>query len=295
MDSSNIYPKVSIVLPTYNRAVFIREAIDSVLKQTYTNWELLVVDDGSTDNTAELLAQIKDERVQILHTPTRLWATGTRNFGLKNATGELVAFIDSDDLWAASKLQKQVDALRQYPDAGFCLTGGYNFRNVDEPTEYFYKQTEGARYDDLFLAFFKSEVSATTPSFMFRKQWLDTVGFFNEAKSFADADFFLRIAKASKGIILYEPLFYRRLHDSNISSRDWEKGYGEGLELISTYKDSLPVSIRKDALFRLYINAGEKYLKFKKRKKAMSFFFRAWQQKPFSVIPLRKIAKVIIR
>src|SRR4029079_4017272 len=153
MTNSNAYPTVSIILPTYNRANYIMEAIDSVLQQTYANWDLLVVDDGSTDNTVELVKQITDERVECLHTPGRLWATGTRNFGLKNVKGELVAFIDSDDLWAATKLQKQVDAFGQYPDAGFCVTGGYNFRQAGQPVEYFYKQPEGMRYGDLFLSF----------------------------------------------------------------------------------------------------------------------------------------------
>ena len=292
---SNNKPCVNIVLPTYNRAGYIMEAIESVLKQTYSNWKLLVVDDGSTDNTGELVKQIDDERVQLLHTPSRLWATGTRNFGLKNATGELVAFIDSDDLWAATKLQKQVNALLQYSDAGFCVTGGYNFREHDQPVEYFYKQREGIRYDDLFIGFFKGEVSAATPSFTFRRELLDRVGLFNEQKSFADADYFLRIAKVTKGIILYEPLFYRRLHDSNISNRDWEKGWEEGIELINSYKDALPAEIRKNALFKSYINGGEKYLMVKKPKKALSLFLKAWQQKPLSIIAYRKMAKAIIR
>ena len=295
MTNSNAYPTVSIILPTYNRANYIMEAIDSVLQQTYANWDLLVVDDGSTDNTVELVKQITDERVECLHTPARLWATGTRNFGLKNVKGELVAFIDSDDLWAATKLQKQVDAFGQYPDAGFCVTGGYNFRQAGQPVEYFYKQPEGMRYGDLFLSFFKGEVSATTPSFMFRKELLDEIGFFNEQKSFADVDFFLRVAKATRGIVLYEPLFYRRLHDSNISTRDWEKGWEEGIELINTYKDALPPDVWKNALFRSYVNGGEKYLKFKQHKKALLLFFKAWQQKPLSLVAYRKLAKAITR
>jgi len=294
MADKNTYPRVSIVLPTYNRVMYIGEAIDSVLKQTYANWELLVVDDGSTDNTVELVSQIEDDRIRLLQTPKRLWATGTRNFGLNDASGELIAFIDSDDLWAPSKLQKQVNALQQYADAGFCVTGGYNFREPGQPAEYFYKKREGMRYDDLFLPFFKGDVSATTPSFMFRKQLLDAVGLFNDKKSFADVDFFIRIANATKGIILYEPLFYRRLHDSNISNRNWEKGFEEGIEIINSYKDALPPDIWKNALFKAYINGGEKYLKLKNRKKALANFFKAWQQKPFNMISYRKIMKAII-
>jgi glycosyltransferase involved in cell wall biosynthesis len=294
MTGSETYPKVSIVVPTYNRAQYILDAVNSILAQTYSNWELLIVDDCSTDNTRDLIKQVKDERIQLHQTASRVGVTATRNVGLKNCTGELIAFIDSDDLWASSKLQKQIAALHRYPDAGFCLTGGYNFRKLDEPIEYFYKQKDGLIYGDLFLPFFKKEVSATTPSFLFRKHYLGIVGLFNEAKTFADVDFLLRIARVSKGIILYESLFFRRLHDSNISNKNWENGYKEGIELISSYKHLLPAGLAKTALFGLYINAGEKYLKYDRKKKAISSFIKAWKQKPFAIIPFKKIAKALL-
>jgi glycosyltransferase involved in cell wall biosynthesis len=294
MISSSISHKVSIILPTFNRAKYIVEAINSVRNQTYFNWELLIIDDGSTDNTADLVKQIGDDRIQLHHTPTRLGVTATRNVGLRKAKGDMIAFIDSDDLWAGTKLEKQMAALGQYSEAGFCVTGGYNFRKRDEPVEYFYKQSEGIRYDDLFVPIFKSEVSLATPSFIFRRKYLDEIGLFDEKKPFADVDFFLKIARVSKGVILYEHLFYRRLHDSNISTKDWEKGDKEGIELIRTYKYLLPGRLAQDSLFRLHINSGEKYLRYKKRKKAISSFFKAWRQKPLSIIPLKKMAKSVL-
>lgn len=294
MFDANTYPKVSIILPTYNRAGYILEAIDSVRNQTYSNWELLVVDDGSQDNTAALVTEIKDERIQLHKTAKRLGITGTRNEGLRKVKGELIAFIDSDDLWAATKLEKQVAALNQHPEAGLCFTGGYNFRKLNEPLEFFYKQRDGMKYGDLLISFFKSEMATTTPSLMFRKQYLNVIGFFNEAKSFADVDFILRLAGNSKGVILYEPLFYRRLHDSNVSSIEWEKGCEEGVLLIRVYKNILPSQVAEDALFRAYINFGEKYLSHKKRRKAISKFFKAWQHRPFSIVPFKKIAKAVL-
>jgi glycosyltransferase involved in cell wall biosynthesis len=290
----NAFPEVSIILPTYNRAAYILETIDSVQRQTYPNWELLIVDDGSKDNTIELISKIKDERIQLHKTSSRLGITGTRNEGMRKVKGELIAFIDSDDLWNPGKLEKQVMALNRYPEAGFCLTGGYNFRKLNEPLEFFYKQTCGLKYDDLFIPFFKSEVAATTPSLMFRKHWLDVIGFFNEAKSFADVDFILRLAGHSKGVILYESLFYRRLHDSNVSSLEWEKGCEEGMQLIRAYSNLLHPKIRRDILFRYYINSGEKYLSHRQKWKAIRRFFNAWKNKPFSIVPLKKTAKTIL-
>ncbi|MEI9943387.1 MAG: hypothetical protein WDN26_04130 [Chitinophagaceae bacterium] len=145
----------------------------------------------------------------------------------------------------------------------------------------------------LFL-FFKSEIAVATPSFMFRKEYLDSVGLFNEAKPFADIDFFLRLAKQVNGVILYEPLFFRRLHDANVSSLEWEKGSREGLELLRSYKKILPPGITRNAFFKQHINFGEKYLNIKQPRKAITHFINSWKQKPFNIIPLKKAGKAIL-
>lgn len=294
MLNNDTSPKVSIILPTYNREGFILDAVNSVCNQTYSNWELLIVDDGSSDNTVLLISQVKDERIQLHRTASRLGITGTRNEGIRKVNGDMIAFIDSDDLWAPAKLEEQVAALNLHPEAGFCLTGGYNFKKLNQPLSFYYTQTEGLKCDDLFISFFRSEISATTPSLIFRKECLESTGLFNEEKLFADVDFILRLALHFKGIILYAPLLYRRLHDSNISGELWEEGCEEGLRLIQSYKHMLPPKVARDALFRLYISFGEKYLLHKRRKSAMQVFLKAWQNKPFSVIPLRKTAKAIL-
>ena len=304
MPDRNEHPKISIIMPTYNRAAYIVETIESVRNQTYQDWELIIIDDQSNDNTETLVAQIKDERVHFYKTTNRLGITGTRNVGIEKADKELIAFIDSDDLWAITKLEKQVAAFQQYPEAGFSLTGGFNFRRADpvsgiqypgQPIDYFYKQNTGIRFDNLLIPYFKSEVSTTTSSLIFRKGCLQATGFFSETKIFAEVDLILNLAMHFKGIILYEPLLYRRLHDSNISSTEWEKGYDEGIALINAYKNILPPVISRNALFRLYINSGEDYLLHKERRKAISNFFTAWEKKPFSIIPLKKITKAILQ
>lgn len=288
-------PKVSIILPTYNRAQYIFEAIESVQQQTYANWELLVVDDGSTDRTIQLFREtITDDRVILLETPCRLGITGSRNMGLKNATGDLIAFIDSDDLWDRSKLEKQINAFFEYPEAGYCLAGGYNFKKQGEPTQFFYKRSEGIRYGDLFLSFFKSEVTAATPSLVFKKDCLEKTGLFREEIFFADLEYILKLARLYKGIILYEPMVFRRIHESNISTTEWEKGYKEGIRIITSHKHLLPAAISRNALFRLYMNSGEKYLSYKERLKAIRQFMKAWRSRPFSILPIRKSSKAFL-
>lgn len=286
-------PKVSIILPTYNRAGLIMETIESIQNQTYSNWELIIIDDGSDDNTEEIVTQLNDKRIHF-HKAGRIGIVGKiKNIGIGMANGELIAFIDSDDLWAKTKLEKQISVLQQYPEAGFSLTGGYNFKEPGKPLGFFYKQNEGLRYDNIFIAFFKSEVSTTMPSLMLRKECLQTAGIFKESKPFADVEFILNLARHFEAVILYEPLFYRRIHEANDSDSNWIKRHYEGIEMILSYKKSLPGKIVSDSLFSSYINFGEKCLRYKKIGKAIVSFFNAWKQNPFSIIPIKKIAKSV--
>src|ERR1019366_1942527 len=96
--------KISIILPTYNRGYVLRDAVHSVLCQTYTDFELLVIDDGSNDGTADIIAGYSDHRVHLIRHSTNLGVSAALNTGLENAKGEVVAFLDSDDLWTADKL-----------------------------------------------------------------------------------------------------------------------------------------------------------------------------------------------
>ena len=117
---------VSIVMPSYNTGRFIAESIESVLAQTYTNWELIIVDDSSTDNTDEVVAEVKKrhcERSEAIHyfkNDHNRGAAYSRNFALREARGEWIAFLDSDDLWLPEKLEKQ---LKFMTDNGYKFSG----------------------------------------------------------------------------------------------------------------------------------------------------------------------------
>lgn len=99
---------VSVIMPSWNTGEFISESIQSVLNQTYQNWELIIVDDCSTDNTDEVVAAFQDKRIRYLHNEHNSGAALTRNYGLREAKGEWIAFLDSDDLWAPDKLEHQI-------------------------------------------------------------------------------------------------------------------------------------------------------------------------------------------
>lgn len=124
---------VSIITPAYNAAAYIAETIESVLAQTYTNWEMLIVNDCSKDNTPEIVESYaaKDKRIKLLNLKQNSGAAVARNAAIQNAKGRYIAFLDSDDLWKKEKLQKQLNFMQQNGYA-FTFTGYEHFKETKE-------------------------------------------------------------------------------------------------------------------------------------------------------------------
>ena len=124
---------VSIVVPVYNAAKYIEATVMSVVNQSYENWELLLVDDGSTDGSVEIIKKLENEdntgRIKVLFPKEHGTAAKARNYGISHASGRYIAFLDADDLWEKHKLEKQMEFL-QKNSAGFVFTG-YEFANAD--------------------------------------------------------------------------------------------------------------------------------------------------------------------
>lgn len=138
---------VSIVVPVYNAENYIESTVESVKNQTYDNWELILVENGSTDGTVEILKNFRDERIHCIFAEGNIGAARARNLGVKNATGRFVAYIDADDLWLEDKLAKQIEYMTR-EGIGFGFTG-YEFgdenavptgRIVKVPERISYKQ-----------------------------------------------------------------------------------------------------------------------------------------------------------
>lgn len=119
---------VSIVMPNYNGAKYVKETIDSVLAQTYTNWEILFVDDCSKDDSVEIARSYGDPRIRILQNETNGGAATSRNYALREAKGRWIAFLDSDDLWEKDKLEKQIAFMK---DNGYAFSYT-DYREIDE-------------------------------------------------------------------------------------------------------------------------------------------------------------------
>lgn len=157
---------VSIIMPSYNTAKFIPETIESVIKQTYTNWELIIVDDCSTDNTDEVVKPfLTDERIKYLKNEKNSGAAVSRNYALREAKGKWIAFLDSDDLWLPEKLEKQIAFMEKngykftYTDYKIKLNGkwlpyiftGPNIVNKRKMYDYCYFSTITVMYDRDFV------------------------------------------------------------------------------------------------------------------------------------------------
>jgi glycosyltransferase involved in cell wall biosynthesis len=206
-------PLVSVVIPTYNNARFVREAVDSVLAQTWQPIEAVVVDDGSTDNTAEVLAGLGDS-VKVIRQENQGPAVA-RNTGIRNAGGSIIAFLDSDDLYMPEKIALCVAALEQRPELGVAYTA-IRVREMD--TGIVYLQDQYTHGGDLSRDLFTECKGVNTSSLVVKRSYLDQVGGFDEEFfRCQDWDLMVRLAEVCEYVHVPEVLTERRLHSGSIS------------------------------------------------------------------------------
>ena len=211
-------PLVSVVIPTHNRAHMIRRAVDSVLGQTFRAFELLVVDDASTDGTREVIEAIGDPRVRCIRRGENGGAAATRNSGIMEARGKYVTFLDDDDEYMPSFLGEMVAAFEQSPEAvgyGWCA-----IRRVrDEPGgEVFVRESLWApRFrdrEDAFLSMIRHRRVGTNAGLMVRRSCIDRVGLFDATLQKAeDTDYLIRLAAACDHLVVPKVLMKVHLHD----------------------------------------------------------------------------------
>jgi glycosyltransferase involved in cell wall biosynthesis len=149
-------PLVSVILPTYNRAHIVSKALQSVLAQTYPNFEVIVIDDGSTDNTKEIITNIacKDPRVKYFRNNENKGPAGARNVGISLAKGELIAFIDDDVEWFPNKLERQVNLLQTLPEDYAVVYSGL-YKIFSNKKFYFSPRDVYSKEGTVFNFFFK--------------------------------------------------------------------------------------------------------------------------------------------
>jgi glycosyltransferase involved in cell wall biosynthesis len=208
--------KISVIIPNYNYARYLEQAIESVLTQSYENVELIIVNNGSTDNSLEVLEKFGD-KIHLIDQPN-LGQSGARNSGLSLSSGELIAFLDADDFWEPNKLEMQLSLMNNATQlvysgiSPFKDPGGEKLQSVLPK----YKGSCSKYFIDLPGA---SIVLSGESTALFSRELLEKVGIFDpELNSTAGWDFFRRCSRLTNFDFVNEPLVNYRLHSSNMSN-----------------------------------------------------------------------------
>jgi len=219
--------KVTALIPTYNCERYICDAIDSVLAQTYPLHEVIVVDDGSTDQTQSVLARY-GSRIKYIR-QTNAGPPAARNTGIAQATGDFIALLDSDDMWMPEKLERQMDYLEKHPACGLIYTDMKTFDEtgiIEESVKVSRNLTlpSGHIFPQVF-----AETLFQTSAVVVRKSCVDTVGPFDTSLRMGDDyEFFMRIARHYELGYVDEPLVLYRQHPSQ-GTRTWGKQLQQGV------------------------------------------------------------------
>jgi glycosyltransferase involved in cell wall biosynthesis len=217
MFASDELHRVSVIIPAYNRSSLLRLTVESVLAQTYPNVEIIVVDDGSTDDTAEVMKSYVEQGRIIYIRQANQGHSGARNTGIRSSSGEYLAFLDHDDLFMPRKLERQVQVLDTRPEIGLVHCGYYHVDEDGNLLEKVWGLPEGMVLKEPVCG---NPLWSGAP--LMRRQCLDQVGFFDPALWCEDTDMWLRIAQAGyQFACVQEPLGkHRVLLDSEMSNVD---------------------------------------------------------------------------
>ncbi len=206
---------ISVVIPVYNGEKTIRQTIESVINQTFSNFELIVIDDGSQDSTLDIVRSISDSRLKVFSFPNAGLAT-SRNRGIQLASGDYISFIDADDLWTGNKLEAQLKALLDNPQAAVAFSWT---DCIDESGQFSrrgnYTTVSGNVYAQLLLTDFIENGS----NLLIRSEAFKKVGYFNESLPAAeDWDMWLRLAVNYEFVVVPSPQVFYRLSTTSMSA-----------------------------------------------------------------------------
>jgi glycosyltransferase involved in cell wall biosynthesis len=198
---------VSVIVPVYNGEQFLAQAIENIQQQNYQPLEIIVVDDGSTDGTAEIATQFKDQ-IRYVYQPNR-GPSAARNRGIKMAAGDVIAFLDVDDLWPQNTLKSQLNCLASNP-------------SVDVVQGFIQKMqlSTSAEGEQFFEPESKPHINVNVGSLILRKSVFEKVGFFDETMHYSeDTDYWLRLKESGISMMILNQvtLFYQK-HQSNITN-----------------------------------------------------------------------------
>ncbi|MGK7927409.1 MAG: glycosyltransferase family 2 protein [Spirulina sp.] len=205
-------PKISIIIPVYNGEQTIQATLDSILSQSFQDWELIISNDGSTDRTLEIIEAIPDPRIQII-SDSNAGLSESRNRGIRIATGEYISFLDADDLWSPDKLEAQLQALENNPEAAVA----YSWTDyIDEKGNKVQSGLHGSPKGNVLPELFVCNFLENGSNLLVRREALDRVGYFDTSLTSAqDWDLYLRLAECYHFVpVSRVQIFYRILSTS---------------------------------------------------------------------------------
>ena len=209
-------PRVAVLMSVYNGEKYLREAIDSILNQTFKDFEFLIIDDGSTDNSSDIIRSYTDPRIRLIQNEKNIGLTRSLNKGLKLAKGEYIARMDGDDIALSDRLEKQVSFLDKYEDVKLV---GSSYYEIDESDKVLGRVDCLTNNDDIQRRFLLPNNCFCHPSTMFRKECIEKVGTYREFFKYAqDYDLWRRIAEEYNVANIGEPLLKWRISHNSISS-----------------------------------------------------------------------------
>jgi glycosyltransferase involved in cell wall biosynthesis len=274
----NTIPEVSIIIPTYNRASTVVESIYSVINQTFKDFELIVVDDGSTDETIKVVSQILDARINLISLKFNKGASAARNAGIAEAKGDFIAFLDSDDKWLPEKLEIQTNFLRNNPEFSSCSTGYFKFN----PKKGFIASNPSKPKSNLEMHLLKSMDLSFGTTLLVKRICFETVGLLDETfPRHEDWDWVLRYIKVYKHHVIDEPLV-EIVRSTSVDPQKIEKAnqlllmkhHNQFYEFGKSYG-------RKVEALR-WIEVAQAYFLVRKTKKGMQYFGKAILLYPFA-------------
>ncbi len=244
---------VSVIIPTYNYGCYLPDAVESVLSQTYPIHEIIVVDDGSTDDTREVVGQFADKIIYVNQENQGL--SGARNTGIRRATGELIAFLDSDDLWYPTKIAEQVEVIEDDSEIGMVHCAIREFDSDSGETITIWSQGKNNWAAEDLLLFEESAVIAIGSTSLVRREVFGLVGDFDpDLKHSEDWDFAYRVAREYKLGFVPEVLAGYRNHRTNMHKNvaAMERAMNQCFAKAFTTKDESVLRLRRRAYGNLY-------------------------------------------
>jgi glycosyltransferase involved in cell wall biosynthesis len=210
-------PFFTVIIPTYNRAELLREAIQSVLDQTFEDFELIIIDDHSTDNTSEVVSSFNDNRIKYIMNDRTKGPAGARNTGIFKARGDWITFLDSDDIWLPEKLEVQFKKIQERDETVKFIYAGYAIYDFEKKKEVasYLPEKEGWILKDLL---YNNYITALC-SVIVQKDILLKVGGFDERfPALEDWELYVRIAGLTKfGIVKKKIVYVRKTHKDRVS------------------------------------------------------------------------------